>query len=98
MLFLRYFFYVLGAALLSSIVGGLFATVVGAISPDFVRELFGRPANETASLTRYAAAVGMIWGLFIGAAVMGFCLGLVTLVQVARVLARKKDDAVQLAS
>ena len=43
-------------------------------------------------LTRYAAAVGAIWGVFIGAGVMGFCLGLVTLVQIARVLTKKKGD------
>jgi hypothetical protein len=32
----------------------------------------------------------MIWGVFIGAAVMGFCLGLVTLVQIARLFTKKK--------
>jgi hypothetical protein len=30
--------------------------------------------------------------VFIGAGVRGFCLGLVTLVQIARVFARKKRD------
>ena len=34
----------------------------------------------------------MIWGVFIGAGVMGFCLGLVTLVQIAKVFTRKKGD------
>ena len=90
MTFLRYFFYVLGAALLSAVVGGLFAAVVALISPDFVRELF--LVEEETSITRYAAAVGMIWGIFIGAGVMGFCLGLVTVVQVARVFARKGQE------
>ena len=91
MTFLRYFFYVLGAAILSSVVGGAFAAVVALISPDFVKGLFSPAAG--ASLTRYAAAVGAIWGVFIGAGVMGFCLGLVTLVQVAKVFTKKKDDA-----
>ena len=93
MTFLRYFLYVLGAALLSAVVGGVFASVVALISPEFVKGLFSPPVG--ASLPRYAAAIGMIWGVFIGAAVMGFCLGLVTLVQIARVLTKKKGDADQ---
>src|SRR5881409_2285346 len=65
MTFLRYFLYVLGAALLSAVVGGVFASVVALVSPEFVKGLFS-PPND-ASLPRYAAAVGMIWGVFIGA-------------------------------
>jgi len=90
MTFLRYFFYVLGAALLAAIVGGLFASVLGLLSPEFVKGLFSPP--EGTSLPRYAAAVGAIWGVFIGAAVMGFCLGLVTLVQIAKLFVKKKSD------
>jgi hypothetical protein len=90
MTFLRYFFYVLGAALLSAVVGGVFASLVALISPEFVKELFATSAD--ASPTRYAAAVGMIWGVFIGAGVMGFCLGLVTLVQIAKVFTKKKTE------
>ena len=90
MIFLRYFFYVLGAALLAAIVGGLFASVLGLLSPEFVKGLFSPP--EGTSLPRYAAAVGAIWGVFIGAAVMGFCLGLVTLVQIAKLFVKKKSD------
>jgi hypothetical protein len=33
----------------------------------------------------------MIWGLFLGTAVMGFSLLLVTLIQVARILKKKSD-------
>ena len=91
MLFLRYFLYVLGAALLSAVIGGLFAALIAVISPEFVKELFFTSAKE-GSLPRYAAAVGMIWGLFIGAGVMGFSLGLVTLVQIAKVFTKKKGD------
>ncbi len=90
MTFLRYFLYVLGAALLSAAVGGIFAAVVAMISPEFVKGLFSPP--QGASLARYAAAVGMIWGIFIGAGVMGFCLGLVTLVQIAKVFTKKKGE------
>lgn len=66
--------------------------IVALISPEFVKGLFSPP--EGSSLPRYGAAVGMIWGVFIGAGVMAFCLGLVTLVQVARVFSKKKDEEV----
>jgi uncharacterized protein YqgC (DUF456 family) len=91
MTFLRYFFYVLGAALLSAVIGGAFAFLVALISPEFVQELFATSA-DAASLPRYAAAVGMIWGVFIGAAVMGFCLGLLTLVQIAKAFTKRKTE------
>lgn len=88
---IRYFLCVLGAAILASLVGGLFAALVAIISPEFVKSLF--MPEEGASLTRYAAAVGAIWGVFIGTGVMGFCLGLVTLVQIARVFMKKKPES-----
>jgi hypothetical protein len=90
MTFLRYFIYIVGGALGSSILGGLFACVVALVSPEFVSTLFGRAADG--SLVRYAAGVGMIWGLFLGTAVMGFSLALVTLVQIARVIRKKSDE------
>ena len=90
MTFLRYFIYIVGGALASSALGGVFACVVALISPEFVSSLFGRVADG--SLVRYAAGVGMIWGLFLGTAVMGFSLLLVTAVQVARVIRRKSDE------
>jgi len=86
----RYFLYVLCGSILASIIGGLFASLVATISPEFVKGLF--MPEEGASLTRYAAAVGAIWGVFIGAGVMGFCLGLVTLVQIARFFTKRKPD------
>ena len=89
MTFLRYFLYIVGGALLSSALGGVFACVVALVSPEFVNTLFGRTGSD--SIVRYAAGVGMIWGLFLGTAVMAFSLGLVTLVQVARVIRKKKD-------
>jgi hypothetical protein len=51
------------AALIASAVGGLFACAVAFVSPEFVRGLFVPPPD--ASLVRYAAAVGMIWGVFL---------------------------------
>ena len=90
MIFLRYFLYVLGAALLSAMVGGVFASMVAVISPEFVKGLFSPP--DGASLPRYAAAVGMIWGVFIGAGVMAFCLGLVTLAHIAKEFTKRKSE------
>ena len=90
MTFLRYFFYIVAGALASSVIGGLFACIVAFISPDFVKGLFS-PAAE-ANLPRYAAAVGMIWGIFLGTAVMGFSLLLVTALQVTRLIKKKSDE------
>ena len=93
MTFLRYFFYIVGGALASSVLGGVFACVVALISPEFVRTLFSPEASAVGtSLVRYAAAVGMIWGIFLGTAVMAFSLLLVTVVAVARVIRRKADS------
>lgn len=90
MSFLRYFLYVLGAAMLASVVGGTFAAILGVISPEFVKSLFSPP--EGTSLPRYAAAVGAIWGIFLGTGVMGFCLGLVTLVHIAKLITAKGPE------
>jgi hypothetical protein len=88
--FLWYFVCILLAALGSAAVGGIFAALVALISPQFVKGLFS--VAPDASLTRYAAAVGMIWGVFIGAAAMGFSLALVTLLQVAKLFKKKSED------
>ena len=90
MTFVRYFFYIVGGALVSSALGGLFGCLVAFVSPEFVATLFARPLHD--SLIRYAAGVGMIWGLFLGTAAMGFSLLLVTLIQVARVIRKKADS------
>ena len=89
MTFLRYFVYIVCGALASSAVGGLFACAVALISPEFVGSLFGREAGG--SLVRYAAGVGMIWGVFLGTAAMAFSLLLVTLIHIARVIRKKSD-------
>lgn len=65
---------VLGGALISAILGGLFVMLVAVISPEFVSGLFS--LEEGVRIARYAFSVGMIWGLFIGAAVGGFACGL----------------------
>ena len=94
MTFLKYFFSIVGGALAASILGGAFACVVALISPEFVSTLFSRQASAAGeSLVRYAAAVGMIWGLFLGTAVMAFSILLVTIIHAARIIRKKNDDA-----
>ena len=90
MSFLRYFIYIVVGALAASVLGGVFACVVALVSPEFVSTLFGRTGDG--SLVRYAAGVGMIWGLFLGTAAMGFSLLLITLVHIARVIRKKSDE------
>lgn len=90
MSFLRYFIYIVVGALASSVLGGVFACVVAMVSPEFVSTLFGHGAQG--SLVRYAVGVGMIWGLFLGTAAMGFSLLLITLVHIARVIRKKSDE------
>jgi hypothetical protein len=95
MTFLKYFLSIVGGALAASVLGGVFACVVALISPEFVATLFSREASAAGgSLVRYAAAVGMIWGLFLGTAVMAFSILLVTLINAVRII-RKKNDAQQ---
>lgn len=90
MVFIRYFCYITAGALVSSAVGGLFAALVAVISPDFVTGLFSPKTG--ASLPRYAAAVGMIWGIFLGTAVMAFSLFLVTALQLAAFFKKKPNE------
>ena len=92
MTFLKYFFSIVGGALAASVLGGVFACVVALISPEFVATLFLEAAAAGGSLVRYAAAVGMIWGLFLGTAVMAFSILLVTIIHAVRII-RKKSDA-----
>ncbi len=89
MSFLRFFISIVCGALASSVIGGIFACVVAFVSPEFVSSLFGREVSG--SLVRYAAGVGMIWGIFLGTAAMAFSLLLVTLIHIARVLKKKSD-------
>ena len=90
MSFLRFFISIVSGALASSVIGGIFACVVAFVSPEFVSSLFGREVSG--SLVRYAAGVGMIWGIFLGTAAMAFSLLLVTLIHIARVLKKKSDE------
>jgi hypothetical protein len=70
--YLLNFLYILLAALISSVLGGLFGAAIAWLSPEFVASLF---QSKTGDLARYAAAVGAVWGLFIGAGAMAFAIG-----------------------
>ncbi len=78
-----FFFVILIGSLLSSLLGGLFALMISTISPEFVSGLFSL-AKESGSVSRYAFTVGLIWGLFIGAAVSGFTCLLSTLLKLIK--------------
>jgi hypothetical protein len=71
---------ILGASLLSAVLGGMFAMLIAWVSPEFVGNLFSESKQE--SLVRYSFSVGMIWGLFIGAGVGGFACGLSVLMKI----------------
>ena len=88
--FFRNFLFIVGAALGSSVLGGVFGAIVAVISPEFVR---GLASTSPESIVRWAAGMGMIWGLFLGTAVMGFSLLISTLVRLTRALEsnRSKD-------
>jgi len=76
-----FFIVIFAGALFSSLVGGAFAAVVAIISPEFVSNLF----DKAESVVRYAFAVGMIWGIFIGAAVSGFACFLAAIIKILRI-------------
>ena len=93
MTFLKYFLYIVGAALVSAVLGGVFAASVAWISPEFVKGWFMPPTGSDP--VRFAAALGMIWGLFLGTGVMGFCILVTTLLTLAKVLKKKAGDSVE---
>ena len=90
-----FFVTILVGALLSALVGGAFGALVAAISPDFVSGLFSPKAGT--GIVRYAFAVGMIWGVFIGAAVSGFACFLAAVIKILRIRLeyRKEKEANQ---
>src|SRR5262245_26140036 len=89
MLFVRYFVYIVAAALASALLGGAFACLVAVVSPEFVRGLFGPEA--AGDVVRYSAAVGMIWGVFLGAGAMAFCLFLATILHVVAAIWKRNE-------
>lgn len=78
-----FFVIILVGALLSSLIGGGFGALIATISPEFVTRLFNQTAES--GIVRYAFAVGMIWGVFIGAAVSGFACFLAAIIKILRI-------------
>lgn len=78
-----FFVIILAGSLLSALVGGAFGALVATVSPDFVAGLFSHKDEQ--GLARYAFAVGMIWGVFIGAAVSGFACFLAAIIKILRI-------------
>ncbi len=89
---IRYFLIILGVSLFSSVLGGGFGALVAVISPEFVKEMFY--TKDGVNIVRYSLAMGMIWGLFIGAAVGGFSalLSVLTKFQKNRTEGRQRND------
>jgi cyanate permease len=88
-MFIRFFGAILLAGLSSAALGAAFGVIVALLSPEFVQDLFSH--HQAAGLTRYAAAVGMVWGLAIGIAVSGFSLLIFAIVSFANAI--KRDPA-----
>jgi hypothetical protein len=85
-----FFVVILVGSLLSALVGGAFGALVAAVSPEFVSNLFS-PKAET-GIVRYAFAVGMIWGVFIGAAVSGFACFLAAIIKILRIRYEQRKE------
>ena len=83
-----FFVIVLVGSLVAAVVGGIFGAVVALISPEFVGSLFGTEKH----LARYAFAVGMIWGVFIGAGASCFACFLAAVVKIFRFRFERKME------
>jgi hypothetical protein len=87
-----FFVLIVGGSIASAALGGIFAAIVAAISPEFVTSLFGDDAGER--VTAYSVVVGMLWGLFIGAGASAFACGLAAIIKMLRIrLEYKKGQA-----
>lgn len=74
---------ILFGSLLAALIGGGFATLIAFVSPELVTGIFSLDPVSS-SVPRYAFAVGMLWGLFIGVGATCFACGLSALVQIIR--------------
>lgn len=80
--FLHYCLLIVGTAFCGALLGGAFGALVSSISPEFVQGLF--MLDEEVNVFRYAWAVGMIWGLFLGLSVGAFAALLMALPRILR--------------
>jgi ABC-type multidrug transport system fused ATPase/permease subunit len=83
-----FFVLILMGTLIASVVGGVFGAVVALISPGLIGLLFDQPED----VVRCASAVGMIWGVFIGAAVSCCVCFLAAVVKIFRFRFERKAD------
>jgi len=80
---IAFFLIIFIGSIASSIGGGVFGAVIAMISPELIGNLFAPEAK--AHLTSYSFAVGMIWGLFIGAAASSFACGLAAILKIIKI-------------
>jgi len=80
---IAFFVIIVVGSLISAVLGGAFGALVAVISPEFAKSLFG--ADAGGAVTRYSFAVGMIWGVFIGATVSGFACFLAAVIKILRI-------------
>jgi hypothetical protein len=85
-----FFLIIVFGALLAAVLGGAFGALVATISPKLMDNLFTVGAKD--GVVRYALAVGMIWGLFIGAAASGFACFLAAVIKILRVRLELKRE------
>ncbi len=78
-----FFVIILCGGLLSALIGGGFAALIAVVSPEFIYSLFN-PGDKT-PVVSYAFAVGMIWGLFIGAGASAFACSLAAILKILKV-------------
>lgn len=90
---LHFFFIVLGGSLLASFLGGLFGYTIARISPEFIKSLFSLHKLEDSA--SYGISVGMIWGLFIGAAVAAFACALSLAKEIIRLRIDHRSEKTQ---
>ena len=81
---IHFFLIILVGAIGAALVGGGFAAIIGLLAPEFVNDLFGGYEEELPHPVRYATAVGMIWGVFIGAAAASFSCGLSVVIRLIK--------------
>lgn len=73
---IQFFLIILAGAICAAVLGGIFGAVIGLLAPDFAGDLFAERGKKLPHPVNYSASVGMVFGLFIGAAVACFSCGL----------------------
>ena len=90
---IHFFLIILVGAIGAALVGGCFAAIIGLLAPDFVNNLFGGFQEKLPHPVRYAAAVGMIWGVFIGAAAASFSCALSVVIRLIKLRIEVKSSS-----